>query len=202
MKKKTLPIFFFSRKWPYGGGSDSKGSEIGDGSDGDADSSVPHCSADLNGQRSLEILLAQVAVALSDDKHVVDADAQQQERQNRVHGAVKDAQSRAETERDQDGHTHRCQSHHRQESLTSISGSEQFQSSFRAISRQFFCRSFGAVIFGSLVCVWASRDTTFSRTFFRAVSEQFQSSFRAVSEQFQSRFRIVLEQFFSDKFLL
>ena len=147
MKKKTLPIFFFSRKWPYGGGSDSKGSEIGDGSDGDADSSVPHCSADLNGQRSLEILLAQVAVALSDDKHVVDADAQQQERQNRVHGAVKDAQSRAETERDQDGHTHRCQSHHRQESLTSISGSEQFQSSFRAISRQFFCRSFCAVIF-------------------------------------------------------
>ena len=32
--------------------------------------------------------------------------------------------------------------------------------------------------------VWASRDTTFYRTFFRAVSEQFQSSFRAVSEQF------------------
>ena len=33
------------------------------------------------------------------------------------------------------------------------------------------CKS--AIIFASLVRVWASRDTTFSRTIFRAVSEQF-----------------------------
>ena len=52
-----------------------------------------------------------------------------------------------------------------------------------------------AVIFASLVRVWAATDTTLLRTIFRAVSEQFQSSYRAVLEQFQSSFRAVSEQF-------
>ena len=52
--------------------------------------------------------------------------------------------------------------------------SEQFQSSFRAVSEM------RRIVFES-----------FSTGRFRAISEQFQSSFRAVSEQFQSSFRAV-----------
>ena len=50
-------------------------------------------------------------------------------------------------------------------------------------------------ILASLVRVGASRDTALPRTFFRAVSEQCQSSFRGISEQFQSSFRANLEKF-------
>ena len=54
--------------------------------------------------------------------------------------------------------------------------------------------------FALLVRVWASKDTTFLRTFFRAVSVHiqsgFQSSFRAVSEQLYCNFGTVSGKFF------
>ena len=65
---------------------------------------------------------------------------------------------------------------------------ELFPCSFQAVLEQYFFSDQFTVIFASLVRVRASRDTTLLRTFFRAVSEQFQSSFRVVSEQFQKSF--------------
>jgi len=57
---------------------------------------------------------------------------------------------------------------------------------------------YGTVMFGSLVRVWALRDT--QRTIFRAISEQFQNNFRAISEQFQSSSRAISERFQSSFF--
>lgn len=58
----------------YRGRSDDESKEIGDGSDGDTDTGVLHGDADLDGQRPLQIFLAQIAEALDNDEHVVDTD--------------------------------------------------------------------------------------------------------------------------------
>ena len=64
----------------YSGRSDDESKEIGDGCDGNADSGVLHGDTDLNEQWPLQILFAQIAVALDDDEHVVDTNTHQQER--------------------------------------------------------------------------------------------------------------------------
>ena len=72
---------------------------------------------------------------------------------------------------------------------------EQFQSSFRAISEQFqiwfipFQSNFRAV------SEQFQSSLRFYLLNFYSISEQFQSNFRAVLEQFQSSFRAVSEQF-------
>ena len=60
----------------HGDGPHSKGADVSERGDGDGGAGVPHRQPDPLRQRQRRLLLvAQVAVALHDDEHVVDADA-------------------------------------------------------------------------------------------------------------------------------
>ena len=59
----------------YCDGADAEGEHVGEGGHGDGDAGVPHGQPHLLGVRLELLLVAQVVVALYDDKHVVDADS-------------------------------------------------------------------------------------------------------------------------------
>ena len=79
-------------------------------------------------------------------------------------------------------------------------GSQQFQSSFRATLERFrssFRAVSGRYFHNSLRAISEQFQGSFG-AIFRAVSEQFQSNFGAFSVKFQSSFRAILEQFWSN----
>jgi len=84
----------------YRRGSDSEDDEVRQAGDRDGHAGVLHGPADVLHAVSLAL---QVVEALHDDEHVVDADAQEQEGDDVVHGAVEEAHGRAEAVGDQNG---------------------------------------------------------------------------------------------------
>ena len=60
----------------YGAGADSESHDVSDGGDGDGDAGVLHGERNLLLHRAnVLVVLLEVAHALQDDEHVVDADA-------------------------------------------------------------------------------------------------------------------------------
>ena len=80
-----------------GGGADGKDHEVGERGDSDCHPRPPHGLTHPGGDVwGAHLFEGEVVVALHDHKHVVDADAQEEERNDVVHGPVEKTHSRAD----------------------------------------------------------------------------------------------------------
>ena len=81
------------------GASDGKGQEVGQRGDSDCAASSRHRQTKTLLQRALGVGGAEVVEALHGDEHVVDADAKEEEGDDVVEGAVREATEAAEAVR-------------------------------------------------------------------------------------------------------
>ena len=81
------------------GASNGKGQKVSQRGDSDCAASSRHCQTKTLLQRALGVGGAEVVEALHGDEHVVDADAEEEEGDDVVEGAVCEATEAAETVR-------------------------------------------------------------------------------------------------------
>ena len=79
-----------------GGSSDGKGQKVGQRGDSDGATCSRHCQTKTLLQRALGVSGAEVVEALHGDEHVVNADAEEEEGDDVVEGAVREATEAAE----------------------------------------------------------------------------------------------------------
>ena len=88
------------------GGSDGKNHEVGEGGDRDGHSCPAHRQCHPRGNvRGTPLFWGKIVVALHDYEHVIDADAQEEERDDVVHRAVEQADGGTDAVAEADGHS-------------------------------------------------------------------------------------------------